>query len=316
MRRRSVALTAAATLVVSAGCGGNAADDDGEQTELRVGVLPITAVAPIYLTEDQGFFEERGLDVEIETAGGGAAVVPSVISGDFDFAFGNVVSLMVARDQDLPIQIVANGMGTTGDPETDSSAIVVPEGSDVETAADLEDGTVAIDNLNNIGDTSVRNSVRVAGGDPERVEFLELDFPDMTSALDNEQVDAVWVTEPFVTIATQAGHREVAANFVDLHPDVSIAGYFTTEEFIAENPEAAEEFTDALNEGLDYAAENPDEVRRILGTFTDIDEDVVEAMRLPHFFTGIDEEAMAHVGGLAAEDGLIDEEPNLDELIR
>ena len=40
---------------------------------------------------------------------GGAAAVPGVVSGQFDFAFGNVVSLIVAKSQGLELTAVARG---------------------------------------------------------------------------------------------------------------------------------------------------------------------------------------------------------------
>lgn len=54
--------------------------DAGSTTELTpvtVGVIPIADTAPLYLGDAQGFFEEEGLDLTIETATGGAAIVPS-----------------------------------------------------------------------------------------------------------------------------------------------------------------------------------------------------------------------------------------------
>lgn len=162
MRSHLAAISAAAALLASA-CGASDGESasEGELTPVSVGALPITAVAPLYLGVEQGIFEERGLDVTVETGGGGATTAPRVVSGELDFAFGNVVSLMIAREQG-----------------TDYSALVVPAGSEAAGAADLEGTTIAIDNLQNIGDTSVRNSVRVDGGDPEDIDFVETRFAD------------------------------------------------------------------------------------------------------------------------------------------
>ena len=252
----------------------------------------------------------------IETGGGGATTVPRVVSGELDFAFGNLASLIIAREQGLPLTVVANGMTTTGDADTDYSALVVPPDSDVTGAAELEGATVAIDNLNNIGDTSVRNSVRVDGGDPTDLEFIELAFPDMPSALGNGQVDAAWVVEPFLTIALEQGATEIAGNFVDLHQDLSIAAYFTGEELIQEDPETVDAFTEAMNASLAYAEENPQETAQILTTYTEINEEIIDDLRWPRFPTTIDTEAVATLADLMVTDGLIDAGPDLDTLIR
>lgn len=311
-----LAAGAALTLTATACGSGDSAETEDGLTPVTVGVLPITAVAPIYLGVEQGFFEERGLDVTIETGGGGATTVPRVVSGELDFAFGNVASLLIAREQGLPLTVVANGMTTTGDAETDYSALVVPADSDITGPADLDGATVAIDNLNNIGDTSVRNSVRVAGGDPTDLDFIELAFPDMPGALDNGQVDAAWVVEPFLTVALEQGATEIAGNFVDLHPELSIATYFTSDELIADDPETVDAFTEAMNESLDYAEANREETTQTLTTYTEIDPALFDQLRWPRFPAEIDRDALATLAELMVTDGIIDADPDLDSLIR
>lgn len=316
IKTRALAIGAILALTATACGAGEEATDESGLTPVTVGVLPITAVAPLYLGVEQGLFEEQGLDVTIETGGGGATTVPRVVSGELDFAFGNLASIIIAREQGLPLTVVANGMTTTGDADTDYSALVVPPDSDVTGAADLEGATVAIDNLNNIGDTSVRNSVRVDGGDPADLEFIELAFPDMPSALGNGQVDAAWVVEPFLTIALEQGATEIAGNFVDLHQDLSIAAYFTGEELIQEDPETVDAFTEAMNASLAYAEENPEETEQILTTYTEINEEIIDDLRWPRFPSTIDTDAVATLADLMVTDGLIDADPDLDTLIR
>src|SRR5690606_21603782 len=92
---------------------------DGELTPVTVGSLPIVDTAAIHLGVEQGIFAEHGLDVDLQIAQGGAAVVPAVVSGEYQFAFSNVVSLLVASSQGLDLQIVASGNSTSGDPAAD-----------------------------------------------------------------------------------------------------------------------------------------------------------------------------------------------------
>ena len=89
--------------------------------------------AAIWLGEDEGIFEKHGLDLELQTASGGAAIVPGEVSGDYDFAFSNLVSIMVAEERGIDLQVVANGV-TAGDGEMDFGAVMVPEDSDIQSA--------------------------------------------------------------------------------------------------------------------------------------------------------------------------------------
>ena len=313
--RLSPALAVVALLATAACSPSEEGTGEGELTTVTAGVIPIVDVAPIYLGVDQGFFSDRGIDLQLESGSGGAAVVPGVISGEFDFAFSNIVSLIVAREQGLPLAALTNGVTTAGEQGADFGGVFVPDDSDVTGAADLEGLTVAANNLNNIGDTTVRQSVRADGGDPAEVDFVELPFPDMPAALETGRIDAVWAVEPFASTIREAGHREIASNFVDTHPELSVAAYFTGEDRLAQDPELFDDITAALEESLAYAEDNPDEVRRILGTYTEIDEEVIEQMVLPRFPEQINDESVQTLAELMVTDGLIESEPDLDALL-
>jgi NitT/TauT family transport system substrate-binding protein len=330
MFRRAAAMGAAALLVplvacggdgdsgAAGGCGGVDIGEDkplDEMTTVSVGVIPIVDVAPIYLGQEQGFFEDRGLELEMETASGGAAIVPGVMSDQFQFGFSNTTSLLIACDQGLDVQVVANGNNSTGQSGDDFGAVVVPADSSIHDAADLEGHTVAVNTLQNIGTTTVNASVRKAGGDPSEVEYTELEFPDMPAALEAGNVDAAWVVEPFLTITTQAGARPVAWNFVDTAPDLMIADYFTSTKYAEDNPDVVAAFAGAMNESLEYAQAHSDEARQIVTTYTDIDSGLASQLVLPNWPSEINRDAADTLNDLAVDDGLIEQPVDLDQLL-
>ena len=320
--KRKLALLAAPALLFAVACG---ADDDGggggsgggsgELDEITVGVIPIVDVAPIYLGEQQGFFEDQGIDLTLETAQGGAAVVPGVLSDQFQFGFSNVTSLLVAAQEGLPLQVVANGVASTGEQGADFGAVVAKPESGITDAAGLAGKRVAVNTLNNIGTTTINESIRAAGGDPSSVQYVELPFPDMPAALDAGNVDAIWVVEPFLTIATEGGATAVASNYVDAADDLTVAVYFTSRQFAAENADLVERFTAALEQSLEYASQNEDETRAVLTSYTQIDQAVIDAMTLPAWPAEINRESIERLGDLAVDDGLLDEAPDLDGLL-
>jgi NitT/TauT family transport system substrate-binding protein len=187
--------------------------------------------------------------------------------------------------------------------------------SGIADAADLEGKSVAVNTLNNIGTTTINASVEAAGGDPGSVEYVELPFPEMPAALEQGNVDAIWVVEPFLTIATQAGAEPIAYNFVDAADDLTVAMYFTSEQYAAENAEAVECFSSAMEQSLEYTQENPDAAREAAATYTQIDASVLEALRLPEWPTEVNRASVETLAELSVEDGLIDEVPDLDALL-
>ncbi|WP_345396007.1 ABC transporter substrate-binding protein [Nonomuraea salmonea] len=219
MRRALVILTCTAALVTACGTSEPAGESTGTgPAKVNAGVIAIVDTAPIHLGKAKGFFTEQGIDLTITPVAGGAASVSGVVSGQFQFAFGNTTSLLTAKQQGLDVKVVANGVSSTGEQGEDFSAVLVKPDSPIRTAKDLAGKKISVNQLKNIGDTTVRASVRKAGGDPSGIEFVELPFPDAPAALQGDRVDAIWVVEPFVSQAISQGARPVAWNFADAAP--------------------------------------------------------------------------------------------------
>ncbi|KUO07529.1 ABC transporter substrate-binding protein, partial [Streptomyces dysideae] len=297
------------TVAAAAGCGsssetGGSSSAGGEKTtQVKVGIIPIVDVAPLYLGQKKGFFSSRGIDLKMETAQGGAAIIPGVVSGQFQFGFSNVTSLMIAQTKGVPIKSVVNGTSSTGDTSADNSGVAVKKDSPIKSAKDLAGKTVAVNTLQNIGDTTVRESVRKDGGDPSKVKFVEMPFDQMPAALDGGQVDAAWMGEPALTIAKGQGARLVASPFAETDPNLTIATYFASTKLAQENPDLVKKFTEAVTESLEYASAHPDEARQIVTTYTKIDGEVLKNLTLPTWPAEYDMASLEKLASLGEKDG-------------
>ncbi|TQS40902.1 ABC transporter substrate-binding protein [Cryptosporangium phraense] len=316
--RRALASIAAATLALAlAGCGGSSGPDvktQGGNAQLTVGTIPIVDVAPIYLGKQKGFFTKRHIDLTLKTAAGGAAIVPSVMSGEYQVGFSNFTSLLLARDKGLPLTVVANGVSSTGVQGKDFGAIVVGKGSPAQTAKDLAGKRVAVNTLKNIGDTSVRASVRKAGGNPGSIKFVELPFPDMPAALAGGRVDAEFIVEPQLSQVLAAGARVLTSTFVDVAPNLSVAGWFVNEKLLKSDKGLVARFVEAIRESNAYADAHPDEVRQILSQYTKISADLAPKLTLPKWPAEINRTSVATVARLATDDKVLSKTPDLTAL--
>lgn len=313
-RRRGLLASLACGLLLLAGCGGGTEVAD-DRTVVRLGVLPLTAVAPVYLGIEEGFFAEEGLTVEPQLAQGGAAIVPAVVSGDYEFGYSNNVSLILATAQGLPLEIVAEGNQASADADGATDAIVVPGDSDIEDADDLEGKTVGVNTLQNIGEVVIKSALEKRDVDISTMEFVETPFPEMVVAVQQGKIDAGWVVEPFVQQAKADGMRVLAHPFFETAERLSIATYFTSDRYAAENPEVVAGFTKAMNRSLEYAREHPAEVRQVTGTYTEIPPEVAESMRLTYFTQEINVDSIELLADLTARYGVVDERPAIDELM-
>jgi NitT/TauT family transport system substrate-binding protein len=320
MRRKLAALLFAAALLAPTACGSNnnnsgTATGSGKTDKVTVGVIPILDVAPIYLGKQKGFFSNRKIDLNLALAQGGAAIVPAVVSGQYQFGFSNVISLLLAQSRNVPVKVVCNGNNSTGVDGQDFAALMVKGDSPIKSAKDLAGKTVAANTLNNIVDTTVRASVRKAGGDPKKVKFVELPFPDQPAALQAGRVDAVFVVEPFQQAVLAQGGRKIASSYVDAAPNLTVALYFTSNQLLRSNPDLVKRFTEAMQESLKYADEHPDEARSIIGTYTKITPDVIAKMTLPKWPSDINRQAVQTLADLALGDSRLPKAADVNALL-
>ncbi|MGA5299821.1 ABC transporter substrate-binding protein [Nucisporomicrobium flavum] len=319
MRRILAALAVAATVFAAAACtsddGGKPAPPAGGGTRISLGVIPIVDVAPAYLGKKKGFFSSRGLDLTLVQEQGGAAIVKGVAGGRYQFGFSNATSLMAAQADGVPLKVVANGVTSNGRPGRDFSAVVVPDDSPIKSAKDLAGKKIGVNALKSLGDTTVRQSVRRAGGDPAKLVFTALPFPEMPAALQSGQIDAAWVVEPQLSEALTQGSQVIASNFVDTAADLTVALYFTGSTTASQDADVVGRFTAAINESMAYATAHPEEVRDIIGTYTPISDVVRTSMILPDWPHDINRPSLERLATLGSEDGIFTRPPALDQLL-
>lgn len=321
---------AVALLVVLglAACGGGSpsSSDAGEASSgagspgaamehIEVGVIPIVDVAPIYLGVKEGLFKKEGLDVKLTLAQGGAAIVPAVTSGQMDFGFSNITSMIVGKSKGLPLKMMAPGGSTTGDTKADFASVMTKPDTGIKTIADLAGKKIGVNTLNNISDSTISEAVKQAGADYKSVHFVEMAFPDMTAQLAKGNVDAIAAVEPFVTMSEADGNVPVFSNYAEPVKDLTVAVYFTSDQYVAEHPETAAKFVRAMKASQEFAQQNPEKVKAVLPDYTSLEPDVIEKLTLPTYNTEVNAGSIQQVADISLDRGLIDKVPDMDALL-
>lgn len=281
----------------------------------EVGVLPIVDVATIFIAKTQGIFSDHGLEIETTLAQGGSAIVPAVVSGANLFGFSNLTSLLIGRSRGLDLVTVAPGSGSNGQDGEDYFAVLVGDDSDIQNGADLAGSSIAVNTVQNINDTTLNAAVRDAGGDPEGIDYVEVAFPDMPAALENGQVDAISVGEPFLTIAKDQGARVVLSSYAKPIDRLTVSAYFTTQEIWDAQPERVTAFQSAMAEAQSIARSDPDAVRAVLPEYTSLDADLAERIILPDFPERINQDSTQQLADLAEADGLLQTSLSVTDLL-
>jgi NitT/TauT family transport system substrate-binding protein len=317
--RLGAAFAAAALLISGCGSasgsdGGGDGGDDGPVT-LRVAD---TNGAPLYFLKygiQQGFFEDAGVTLDATASSGGATVIPQLVSGDLDIAGSNVVSVMIASSQGLPLQMVAGGTSTSEDPEQDFSALMVPADSPITDIGQLEGKKVAVNTLRNINDIVLGHMLEDAGLSYDSVNLVEIPFPDMAAAIQSGDGAAGVLIEPFITVSEQKGLKIIGRPYSDLKPGLQIGTYAMTEKFVKENPDAVKAFQKGVQATGDSIKKDPDAFRKAMPQLGDISPELAAKVRINLWKGKTDEKSLDLIQGLMVKYGLIDKKVDLDKLV-
>lgn len=314
-----IALFSVAGLAL-AGCsateGSTTPGDSTTPVMVEAGFIPVMDLAALYLGDEVGVFEKHGIDLSINVGASGSALVPSVVSGEYHFAFSNLVSLLQARDQGLPVQIIGAGSSSSGVVGADVTMIHAAPDSGIASAVDLEGKTVSVNARNSLLEMLGKIAVEADGGDPARVTFIELGFADALAALEAGTIDAMVGAEPFGTAAIEAGFPAISSPYAAMS-DASMltSAYYSTQNQIEADPELFESIRLAIAESLEYAQEHPDEIRAQLVKFANLDQAVAESVILPSFNPEIPEESIALFSRYAEQFGVTESEIAYDDLV-
>jgi NitT/TauT family transport system substrate-binding protein len=285
--RKSVAVAAAAVLIAGlAGCSGptepGGGGGGGEQTldpenpfPITVGTLPAGDYAPLFIADAEGYFEEEGLDVTIETIAGGAVGVTQLVSGDLHFSSATWANVLAAVSQGLELQVVREG---TDSSKAGINGILVSEDSGITSVEDLRGETVSVNTLQSATEVQLRDCFSSEGLEPGDYDLVEVPFPEVGAALTQGRIAGGFVPEPFITIGAEEGLVSILDTAVCNEDQAN-----RSTQFAEENPEVVAAFVRAMDKATELALDDPQSVVDILPTITTLTPELAAAMVQPSF---------------------------------
>ena len=312
---------AAALMLTACGGGGNGADEGGEAggeteelREVTIGVLSIAPSVGVAYGIEHGIFEEHGFDVTYEISSAGAAMLPAVSAGQLDFGVGNPLSVTTAVDQGLEMKIIA-GYSNSLEEGNDVAGVVTRADSGIETWADLEGETTAVNALKTLGDLTVMHLAEEDGADPQALNFSEIGFPDMPAQLERGNADAVWIPEPFLSqLLEDDANKLVGYSFQETDPGMATMVTFTSGQLAEEDPEMVADFAEAMTAALEASQNDQEGSRELLVEFLEIPEEAAQELVMEDLDGEINREQLMFMVELADRYDFIDSAPSEEDL--
>lgn len=266
LRRGSAAALAGAI----AACIGLTAGSASAQDLVRIG-LATKAWFPTIIaetTQNQGFFEDEGLEAELTVYHSGAESVTAMVAGAADVIGSS--SSVTASGRAKGLDTVLFGLLGSNNY---GWQLLVPADSEIDDIADLAGTNVGITSAGSLSDMLARWTKTEKDID---FESIPLGGSGLIPNLLSGNVVAAVVYSPLSYAVLQDGTARSLLDYGSEMPDHYNSGWAAMADFLEEKPDVAQRTLNALNRGVAYLQDNQDEAVAIIAEFNEVPESVAE----------------------------------------
>lgn len=259
-RKVTAAILASVMMLGVVGC--TKEEEKVENNTIRLGIMSASDSAPILLAQEKGYFEEEGVNLDLEIFTNGATKQSSIQAGELDAAMLSMIQFLNNSKAGLEGKITTTTDGTF--------PIVLSK--NFEEKKDVKVGLMEVSVTNFLADQYLKDY------NVEKIFINEM--PVRMQMLMADELDMAVLPEPLASNAELKGlSKRVYGNPDDFTPNAIVF----TDEFIANNPKTVEGFHKAYNRAVNDITANVDEAKDILVNKLELDPKVKELMVLPTY---------------------------------
>ncbi|UMP06764.1 ABC transporter substrate-binding protein [Amycolatopsis sp. EV170708-02-1] len=273
-----------------------------ERDRIKVAALNTVDFIPLRLAQERGYFKAEGLEVDVVDVDNDRASTSELVNGDVDVALSSYLQLFAARNNDsADIKIIAGNSFASAR----SNVVATAPDSRVKSINDLAGKRIAIaepGTASHLLTISTMMDRRVA---VDKVKWVPTPSTDVAAALASGDVDAAYLTEPYLI---QASKRVGAISVADISTgstqNFPLTGFGTLGKFARSNPRAIAAFQRALAKAVRDTA-NRSTIERLLVKYSKLDKDTASLAILPEFESMLDARRQQRVPDLLLRTGVI-----------
>ncbi|WP_410511492.1 ABC transporter substrate-binding protein [Paenibacillus sp. BR2-3] len=212
-----------------------------------------------YVAEQNGYFAEQGLDVDIRMPADGNDGLKLVAANQIDLALSYQPQVLMARGEDIPVQSIAAIV------RHPLNHMMVPANGDVHSPKDLAGKNIGYSSIP-LYEAMVRTMIKNDGGDPQSANLIDVGF-DLIPAVSTGKVEAImggFINHEALILAKE-GHPVTSLNPTDYGvPDYYELVLVASEQGVQESEDDFKKFMTAISKGQQFVQENPEEALSIL----------------------------------------------------
>lgn len=238
--KRVILLISLLIVFVLSGCVNTEETQEGAEV-FRIGILPDDSSIPLVIADDQGFFEEEGIEVELMLFRSAVDRDSALQANELDGVSTDVLSLGLFKESDIPAYAISQTDGTYH--------LLVNPNSGVTEIEGLRGKSIGL-SLNTLMeyllDTAMRHN-NIDASDVNKVSIPSM--PARLEMLNNGQIDGATLPEPLASGAVANGSELLMSNNeFDTYPGILMV----SKKYLDNNTDVFKSFSNAYNKAVEY----------------------------------------------------------------
>ncbi len=284
-----------------------------DEGQLKIGVLPILDVLPLYVGEQEGYFTQEGITVELVPFGSALERDAAFQADQIDAEVNDLVSAALLNKSKERVRVIRTAMRAT--PQTAMFAIVASGQNTITQAADLKGVEIGV-SKNTVIEYVADRMLQSEGLDDTEIAKTDVPkIPVRVELLSKGTLRGACLPEPFASLAVVQGARIVVDDRA--HPEFSQSVVSASLQALARKPAAVKRLLAAYEKAVIAINADPEKYRGLLIEKGRVPEAVKGSITMPSFpEAGVPSEAEANdVVQWMVGKGLLDEALPYDHLV-
>lgn len=251
--------------------------------KLRVTVMPVLDSIPIYVAQQEGYFTQHGIEVEIIPVASAPERDQLITAGQADGMVNEVLSTLFYNQERVKVQVVR--IARSAEQGYPLFSIVAAGDSGIESPDQLKGVPIGVSDGTVIAYLTDRllEHEGLAGG--EIATMAVPNIRDRMTLLNSGELPAGTLPEPLTSLAVMQGARVIVED--TRYPEISFSTISFRKEVLDQQPDAVRAFLAAVEDAVN--AINADRTRwqALLAEYSLVPEPLLENYVLPEFGTAV-----------------------------
>ncbi|MGD8805825.1 MAG: MetQ/NlpA family ABC transporter substrate-binding protein [Chloroflexota bacterium] len=258
-----------------------ACSGQSEPTTIRLAVLPILDALPMYVAQEQGYFEDEDLVVEFIPVTSAAERDQVIQAGRADGMINEILSTLFYNNEQPEVTIVRYARIPT--PDFPQFYILSSANSGIMSVDDLKGQDIGISE-GTIIEYSTDRLLQAEGLTSDEISTIAVPrIPDRMALLSSGELPAANLPDPLATLAIQGGAHIIVDD--SKYPEYGHSTISFRNEFVEENGDALRGFLAALERAVGNINQDKEQFSGLLTERSLVPEPLVGSFTVPDFPT-------------------------------